>query len=94
MNNRAIVLASRPVGAPTADNFGLTEFPIPSPAKDGEFVVRVLYLSVDPYMRGRMSEAKSYAAPVAIGGVMTGGAVGRVVESRNAKFPVELAIRW
>jgi NADPH-dependent curcumin reductase CurA len=85
--NRSIVLASRPVGFPSEENFRLEEGPIPQ-AGPGEFVVEVNYLSVDPYMRGRMSDAKSYAAPVQIGEVMTGGAVGRVIESQHPKFAV------
>lgn len=82
---RKIVLASRPVGAPTADNFRLTETPLPVPA-EGELLLRTLYLSLDPYMRGRMSDAPSYAAPVAVGEVMVGGTVSKVVVSRHADF--------
>lgn len=84
--NRRIVLASRPVGAPTADNFRLETAPIPVPA-EGQVLLRALYLSLDPYMRGRMSEAKSYAPPVALGDVMVGGTVSRVVTSRHPDFP-------
>lgn len=76
-----IALASRPTGAPTADNFSLETGPIPSPTA-GEVLVEVLWLSLDPYMRGRMDDAKSYAVPVPIGGTMEGGAVGRVLESK------------
>ncbi|MHC5233937.1 NADP-dependent oxidoreductase [Brucella sp. LJL56] len=83
--NRRIVLASRPDGRPTAENFRLEEAAIPSPG-DGEVLLRLRYLSLDPYMRGRMSAAKSYAAPVAIGDVMEGGTVGEVVESKSAGF--------
>ena len=82
---RAIVLNSRPVGAPTPDNFRLCETPLPTPA-DGELLLRTLYLSLDPYMRGRMSEAKSYAKPVAVGDVMVGGTVSRVQVSRHPDF--------
>lgn len=82
---RAIVLNSRPVGAPTPDNFRLRETPLPQPA-DGELLLRTLYLSLDPYMRGRMSEAKSYARPMAIGDVMVGGTVSRVQVSRHPDF--------
>ena len=85
--NRKIVLASRPAGAASEENFRLEEAAVPD-AADGEFVVKIHYLSVDPYMRGRMNDSRSYAAPVAIGEVMTGGAVGRVVSSRNDKFAV------
>ncbi|MGY3040651.1 NADPH-dependent curcumin reductase CurA [Rhodanobacter sp. TND4EL1] len=82
---RAIVLNSRPVGAPTPDNFRLRETPLPTPA-DGELLLRTLYLSLDPYMRGRMSDAKSYAEPVAIGDVMVGGTVSRVQASKHPDF--------
>ena len=85
--NRKITLKSRPKGAPTADNFHLEEGVVPVPA-DGQILLRSLYLSLDPYMRGRMSDAKSYAEPVAIGDVMVGGTVSRVEESHNSKFNV------
>jgi NADPH-dependent curcumin reductase CurA len=80
--NTRILLASRPHGEPTADNFRLETAPIPQPA-DGEVLLRTIYLSLDPYMRGRMNDAKSYAAPVAVGAVMEGGTVAEVVESRD-----------
>ena len=83
--NRRIVLASRPVGEPSAANFRLETTAIPIPA-DGQVLLRALYLSLDPYMRGRMSDAKSYAAPVAIDAVMVGATVCRVEASRNADF--------
>jgi NADPH-dependent curcumin reductase CurA len=83
--NRQIVLASRPQGAPQEANFRLVESEIPQPS-EGQFLVKTHYLSVDPYMRGRISEAKSYADPVGIGEVMVGGTVGTVVESRHAKY--------
>jgi len=79
---REIHLRSRPVGLPVLDNFELLEFPLPAPV-DGEVLVRNLYMSVDPYMRGRMREGKSYAAAYEIGRVLYGGAVGQVVESRS-----------
>jgi Putative NADP-dependent oxidoreductases len=82
---RAIVLNSRPVGAPTADNFRLRETPLPVPA-DGQLLLRTLYLSLDPYMRGRMSDTKSYAEPVGIGEVMVGGTVSRVEASKHPHF--------
>jgi NADPH-dependent curcumin reductase CurA len=78
--NRQITLASRPVGFPAESDFRLIESCIPSPG-DGEVLVRTVYLSLDPYMRGRISDRKSYAAPVEIGQVMVGGAVSRVVIS-------------
>ncbi len=83
---RAITLASRPQGQPTPDNFSLDDITLPAPAK-GEFLVRNIWLSLDPYMRGRMDDAKSYAAPVAIGGIMEGGTVGEVMVSENPHFP-------
>ena len=83
--NRGVVLASRPVGEPMRDDFRLETTPVPEPG-DGEVLLRTLYLSLDPYMRGRMSAAKSYAKPVEIGEVMTGGTVSAVVRSRNEKF--------
>jgi hypothetical protein len=83
--NRQILLAARPIGFPKDSDFQLVETPIPTPA-DGQFLVQSIYLSVDPYMRGRMNDVKSYAAPVAIGGLMGGGAVGRVIESNNPAF--------
>lgn len=83
--NRRIVLASRPKGAPTAANFRLEQQAVPAP-KDGEILLRTLYLSLDPYMRGRMSDAPSYAAPTEVGDVMVGGTVNRVEESKHPKF--------
>ena len=78
--NRQILLNSRPVGEPVADNFRMHQGEIPSP-KQGEMLLRTVYLSLDPYMRGRMSDAESYADPVALGEVMIGGTVAQVVES-------------
>lgn len=85
--NRQFVLASRPKGFPQESNFNLVESPIPA-LQQGEFLVRAHYLSVDPYMRGRMNDVKSYAPPVQIGEVMTGGVTGEVVESNHDKFNV------
>jgi NADPH-dependent curcumin reductase CurA len=82
IKNRQIVLAARPVGMPKATDFKRVETPLPAP-KDGEVLLRTIWLSVDPYMRGRMSDAASYAQPVAVGGVMVGDTVGEVVESRD-----------
>ncbi len=79
--NRRIVLASRPEGEPLAENFRIEEAPLPVPA-EGEALVRNLYLSLDPYMRGRMMAVKSYARHVELGEVMVGQTVGEVVESR------------
>lgn len=83
--NRRIVLASRPVGAPTPANFRLEHAPKPTPAAD-EVLLRSVYLSLDPYMRGRMSDAKSYADPIAIDDVMVGGSVCQVEVSNHPKF--------
>jgi NADPH-dependent curcumin reductase CurA len=83
--NRQILLASRPEGEPVAANFRLVETPL-APLQDGQVRVRHHFLSLDPYMRGRMSDAKSYASPQPLGEVMIGGTVGEVVESRNAAF--------
>jgi hypothetical protein len=85
--NRQVLLKSRPQGPPSLDNFELTQAPIPQPGA-GELCMRILYLSLDPYMRGRMSDAKSYAAPAAIGHPMVGGTVGQVVASRNPNYAV------
>ena len=82
---RQVVLAARPKGAPVPENFALKETTLP-PLADGQVLCRVIYLSLDPYMRGRMDDAKSYAQPVGIGEVMTGGTVGQVVQSRNSRF--------
>src|SRR6185437_5887017 len=83
--NRRVVLASRPTGAITRENFRIEEAPIPAPA-EGEVLVRNEWLSLDPYMRGRMSDAKSYVPPVAIDAVMVGQTVGEVVDSRHPGF--------
>jgi len=80
--NQQVVLASRPTGAVTRENFRIVETPVASPA-EGEVLVRNEWLSLDPYMRGRMSDAKSYAAHVEIGAVMVGQTVGEVVESKH-----------
>ncbi|HEX8885481.1 MAG TPA: NADP-dependent oxidoreductase [Noviherbaspirillum sp.] len=82
-----IVLASRPQGHVSPDNFRLEQVPVPS-ITDGQVLIRNHYLSLDPYMRMRMEDVKSYAAPQAIGAVMVGGTVGEVVESKNPKFAV------
>lgn len=85
--NMRIVLASRPVGMPTTSNFRAVTDELPKIAA-GEVLVETLFLSLDPYMRGRMSDARNYAAPVEIGEVMVGGVVGRVVESKHPAIPV------
>jgi len=85
--NHVIVLASRPVGEPKPDNFRLVERDIEHPGP-GEILLKTLWLSLDPYMRGRMSDAKSYAEPVEVGQVMSGGTVSKVIASNNKAFSV------
>ncbi len=87
LSYQRIVLASRPKGQVVPENFHLESLPVPE-LKDGELLVRNHYMSLDPYMRGRMEDAKSYAAPQVIGETMIGGTVGEVVASKNAKFNV------
>jgi NADPH-dependent curcumin reductase CurA len=82
---RRIVLASRPVGEPKPADFRLEEAPVPQPGP-GEVLLRTKFLSLDPYMRGRMSDAPSYAKPVGVGEVMEGGTVSEVAASNNDKF--------
>jgi len=83
--NRRVLLRRRPVGTPRPDDFEVSESPIPSP-HPGEILCRTLYLSIDPYMRGRMNEGRSYARSVELGQVMVGGTVSQVVESRRPGF--------
>src|SRR5689334_13953207 len=83
--NKAWTLASYPSGAVSEQNFKLVDSPAPSP-KDGEVLVRNLWLSLDPYMRGRLSQQKSYVKGVEIGEVMTGETAGEVVESHHPRF--------
>jgi NADPH:quinone reductase len=87
MVNRQFVLARRPAGMPVDADFRLIESPVPAPAL-GEILMRSHYLSVDPYMRGRMNASKSYAPPVEIGGLMVGAGVAEVIESKNADFAI------
>src|SRR6266568_5993053 len=84
--NRQVLLRRRPKGEPKVSDFELAEAPVPPPG-DGEFLCRTIYLSLDPYMRGRMNDAKSYAQPVELGTPMVGGAVSEVIASNNAAFP-------
>lgn len=84
--NRQVLLAARPRGLPQPSDFDLVERPLPQP-QEGEFLVRTLYLSVDPYMRGRMNDVASYVAPIGLGEVMVGECVAEVIESRHPKFP-------
>ena len=83
--NRQVTLAARPVGLPKETDFKLVAAPIPEPG-DGQLLVRTTFLSVDPYMRGRMNDRKSYATPVQLGEVMTGGTTGRVIASKHSDF--------
>ena len=83
--NRQIKLASRPNGEPKANNFEMASADLPTP-KDNEMLLRTVYLSLDPYMRGRMSDAKSYADPLEVGDVIMGATVAQVVESNVDKF--------
>src|ERR687892_522554 len=82
MQNKRVLLASRPSGWVSESNFKLEEAPLPSPG-EGEVLVKNLWLSLDPYMRGRMSDAKSYVKGVDIGEVMVGQTVGEVLESKH-----------
>jgi NADPH-dependent curcumin reductase CurA len=83
--NRQILLAHRPTGEPQESDFTLVEAPVPEPGAD-QFLCRTIYLSLDPYMRGRMSAAASYARPAELGQVMVGGTVSTVVRSRHSGF--------
>jgi NADPH-dependent curcumin reductase CurA len=80
-----IVLASRPIGEPTLNNFRFEKLPVPQPRSD-QMLLRTLWLSIDPYMRGRMRDAPSYAKPVGIGDVMEGGTVSEVIDSKIPQF--------
>jgi NADPH-dependent curcumin reductase CurA len=92
MENKQIVLESRPAGMPSTENFKLNEIEIPQ-LSDGEVLLRTLYLSVDPYMRSRMNNRKSYVDPFPVGQAITGGAVAEVVESRSDSLkPGEIVI--
>src|SRR5713226_3203710 len=85
MKNKQILLASRPPGMPTLDNFSIIDAEVPEP-KDGEVLLRTRFLSVDPYMRGRMRDQESYAIPFALNEVIAGGVVAEVIESRASAF--------
>jgi leukotriene B4 12-hydroxydehydrogenase/15-oxo-prostaglandin 13-reductase len=85
--NRQFVLAARPVGMPKESDFRLVEAPLPAVA-EGQVLMRSIYLSVDPYMRGRMTGIRTYADPVNIGEVMVGGAVGKVIQSLTPGFRI------
>ena len=85
LQNQQILLASRPTGMPVPDNFRIVHTPAPETA-NGQLLLEVLYLSLDPYMRGRMDDANSYAKPVEIGAVMEGGTVARVLTSKHPDY--------
>jgi NADPH-dependent curcumin reductase CurA len=85
MTNRRVLLKRRPAGEPKPTDFEIVDSPAPEPGK-GEILVRTIWLSLDPYMRGRMNDVKSYAASVELGQPMVGGTVGEVVESRDPAF--------
>ena len=85
MLNKEIQFASRPAGMPTLDNFKIGDAAVPQ-LNDGEVFVRTLYISVDPYLRGRMREGKSYVPPIEVGQVIQSGVIGKVVESRAPEF--------
>ena len=87
MISTQVRLARRPHGVPDDDTYSFVEEEVPDPV-DGQLLLRVVYLSLDPYMRGRMSEAESYADPVEVGGLLVGGTVCEVVESRNPEYAV------
>src|SRR5438552_13826608 len=90
--NRPITLAARPAGFPTESDFALEEAEIPEP-EVGEVLVRALWVSVDPYQRGRMSEARSYATPLEVGDVITSQTLGEVVASQDPRFePGQLVV--
>src|ERR1700738_5493437 len=82
---KRVVLNARPVGEPRPSDFRLEDYPMPTPG-EGQVLLRTIWLSLDPYMRGRMSDARSYATPVPIGGVMEGGTVAQVLSSNNSAF--------
>jgi NADPH-dependent curcumin reductase len=84
-SGKRIVLASRPLGEPKPSDFRLEEYPVPSPG-EGQVLLRTIWLSLDPYMRGRMNDGPSYAAPVPVGGVMEAGTVCEVIASNNPDF--------
>jgi NADPH-dependent curcumin reductase len=82
---KRVILVSRPVGEPKASDFRIEDCAAPTPG-EGQVLLRTIWLSLDPYMRGRMSDGPSYAAPVPIGGVMEGGTVSEVIASNNPGF--------
>ena len=97
MKSREVVLANRPVGLPKVEDFEIREVEVPNPAA-GEVLVRNVCMSVDPYMRGRMIDRKSYTPPFAVGETLTGGAIGRVERSNHTDLKegeyVESHLGW
>src|SRR5690554_698446 len=87
MNTEQIILKSRPKGLPTLENFKMEEIEIPE-IKNNEVLLEGMYYSVDPYMRGRMNDTKSYAPPFETGKPLSGGVVAKVIESKSEKFQV------
>ena len=90
---RKVILKSRPVGAPKPSDFAVVEAPVPAPG-DGEILCRTIYLSLDPYMRGRISGVKSYAKGVDPGELMVGGTVSEVIESKHPGFKAGDIVQW
>ena len=88
--NRQVLLVEKPTGKLGPEHFKMSKAAIPEP-KDGEYLSRTIWMSLDPYMRGRMAETKGYAANVGLGDAMVGGTVGQVVKSKNAKFKFGVA---
>jgi NADPH-dependent curcumin reductase len=86
--NQQVLLDSRPTGEPTENNFAFVETVIPGP-EQGEVLSRTIYLSLDPYMRGRMIDRESYATPIELGKVMGGSTVSQVIKSNHAQFSEE-----
>src|SRR3978361_2150105 len=82
---KRVVLVARPVGEPKPADFWVEDYAMPAPG-EGQVLLRTIWLSLDPYMRGRMSDGPSYAAPVPMGGVMEGGTVSEVIASNNPAF--------
>ena len=85
LTNTRVLLHKRPVGEPTADDFKIETVPVEEPS-ESEVLLKALLLSLDPYMRGRMSDAKSYAAPIEIGELMTGEALSHVIRSNSSNY--------
>ena len=83
----SITLESRPIGPPTLENFGIEKSSL-SEIQDGQVLLKTIYLSLDPYMRGRMNADKSYAAPVPLGGILEGECVAEIINTKNSNYSV------